>query len=176
MTEEQNYYPFSAVNDFMRDDYRLTVLNEVFNRLDAVPASQKQLIGRLVSKGVQIQGFRNSNLAPAAMKAKRAATLFENLPHFSGQVLEAWSRLHPALRLEMDSLLTERGWQVMEDNTDLSLLPGFKPGWPKTDTFQVLIDAARVRLPDMQETDDDISLMAVWVGNCLPYELYENAE
>ncbi|HPS41064.1 MAG TPA: hypothetical protein PK040_00575 [Anaerolineaceae bacterium] len=176
MTEEKNYYPFTAVNDFMRDDYRLTILNEVLSRLDAVPAGQKLLITRLITKGVQIQGFRNSNLAPAAMKAKKSTTLFENLPQFAGQIMEAWSRLHATLREEMGRLLAERGWQVMEDSADLSLQPGFKPGWPKTDTFQVLIEAARVRLPDMPETDDDISLMAVWVGNCLPYELYENAE
>lgn len=172
-TESSKFYPFSAVNDFMREDYRLTILHEVLASLDKIPAEQKMRIGRLISKGIQVQGFRNSNLAPVGMKAKKSVDLFERSPEFAAQVMESWSRLHPELRLLIRNVLVKRNWTVKEDDLDLSQLSGFQIDWPKEDTFQVLIDKARELPPELAVTDDDISLMVVWIGNRLPYDLYE---
>ena len=173
-TESTRYYPFNAVNDFMRDDYRLLVLTEVLTNMEKVSPEHKMRIGRLISKGIQVQGFRNSNLAPAGLKAKKSADLFERSPEFAALIMETWSRLHPELREVTGRLLVERNWAIQADNIDMSGEPGFKGDWPKDDTFQILIDKARELLPAMNESDDDISLMAVWVGNRLPYALYES--
>lgn len=172
-TESTGYYPYNVINDFMRDDYRLIVLTEVFTNLEKVSPEHKMHIGRLILKGIQVQGFRNSNLAPAGLKAKKSADLFERSPEFAALIMETWSRLHPELRVVTGRMLADRNWTVQADSLDLSGLPGFQADWPKDDNFQVLIDKAREFLPAMNESDDDISLMAVWVGNRLPYALYE---
>ena len=166
------YLPFHAVNEFMRDDYRLTILYEVFNSLDKCTAMHRQLILRLFSKGVQIPGFRNSSLAPLAMKIKNSASLFIKSGEFSATIMESWSNLHPELKTAMLALLTEHGWKPQPVEVDRSLLPGFMIDWPKSDTFEALIKAIRELHPEVSESDDDISLMAVWVGNKLPYNLF----
>ena len=166
------YLPFHAVNEFMRDDYRLTILSEVFNTLDKCTSMQRQLILRLFSKGVQIPGFRNSSLAPLGMKIKNSASIFIKSSEFSATIMECWSNLHPELKSVMLGLLTERGWNPQPVDSDRSLLPGFQIDWPKADTFEALIKAVRESHPEITESDDDISLMAVWVGNKLPYNLF----
>jgi len=175
-TEQNNetaeYLPFNAINEFMRDDYRLTVLNEVITHLDRVQPGPRKMIAALISQRVKIPGFRNSNLAPAAMKAKNTATLFQQSAEFSASIIEAWSSLHPQLKETVFSLLTEKAWELAPLEVDRSRLPGFQVHWPKDDTFEVLDKAVRERMPGTNESDDDISLMVVWIGNRLPYDLY----
>ncbi len=174
MSEEKKiqYLPFHAVNEFMRDDYRLAVLHEVFAGIDKCQPMQKQLIMRLFSKNVTIQGFRNSSLAPLAMKVKNSPSLFERSAEFSGTVMECWSNLHPELKEAMVDLLAEKGWNPQPVTLDRSLLPGFQTDWPKADTFENLISGIKEAHAGMEESDDNISLMAVWVGNKLPYNLF----
>ncbi len=166
------YLPFHAVNEFMRDDYRLTILHEVFSDLDKCTAMQRQVILRLFSKGVQIPGFRNSSLAPLAIKIKNSASLFIKSSEFSATIMECWSNLHPQLKIVILALLTERGWNPQPIEFDRSLLPGFQIDWPKADTFEAIIKTVRDSHPEINESDDDISLMAVWMGNKLPYNLF----
>lgn len=173
---EEKYLPFHAVNEFMRDDYRLTILQEVMNDQGSNSAELRQRIGRMVSKGVKIPGFRNSNLAPAGMKVKNSTTLFERSPEFAAAIMEAWSNLHLDLKSKMAELLAARNWTIPPVNEDHSHLTGFRLDWPKEDTFDVLIEALRTESPDLQESDDNISLMAVWIGNRLPYNLYGDQE
>lgn len=164
--------PFHAVNEFMRDDYRLQVLHEVFTGLEQVTPMQKQLITRMFAKNVNIQGFRNSGLAPLAMKIKNSPTLFERSHDFSATIMECWSNLHPSLKTAMHALLAERGWTLQPIDADRSLLPGFQIDWPKPDNFESLIKGIKEAQPALDESDDNISLMAVWVGNKLPYNLF----
>lgn len=167
---------FHAVNEFMREDYRLIVLHEVFSALDLCTPMQKQLILRMFSKNVTVPGFRNSGLAPLSIKIKNSPTLFERSHDFSATIMECWSNLHPELKSAIHALLTERGWTLQPLEIDRSLLPGFQIDWPKTDKFEVLINALQESHPEMKESDDNISLMAVWVGNKLPYNLYGEDE
>lgn len=178
MTEKNKvkYIPFHAVNEFMRDDYRLLVLQEVFTSLDKCSGMQKQMIQRLFAKGVQISGFRNSSLAPLGIRIKNSASLFERSSEFAAIIMECWSNLHPVLKSATLDLLTERGWKPQLLSVDRSLLPGFLTDWPKADSFDSLIKAIRESSPDLNESDDNISLMAVWVGNRLPYDLFVKDE
>jgi hypothetical protein len=45
--------------------------------------------------------------------------------------------------------------------------------WPKEDSFEILIDSFREKYPDYPLSDDDLSLMVVWLSNRLPYEMIE---
>jgi len=172
--ELAEYLPFNAINEFMRDDYRLTVLLELVTHLDQVESAQRKVISNLISQHVKIPGFRKSNLAPAAMKTKNAVNLFQQSAQFSASVIEGWALLRPQLKLTVFNLLTEKGWEPLPMELDRTKLPGFLVHWPKEDTFEVLCKAVRELLPGMLETDDDISLMVVWVGNRLPYDLFVN--
>ena len=171
-TEKAKYLPFHAVNEFMREDYRLTILQEVFTSLDKTTSTQKQLISRFVAKNVQIPGFRNSSLAPLPFKIKNSTTLFERSSEFAATIMECWSNLHIALKANMFTILEEKGWKPQPLTVDRSTLPGFQIDWPKTDTFELLIKSSKEIQPELEESDDNISLMAVWVGNRLPYDLY----
>ncbi len=173
-TNQQKYLPFHAVNEFMRDDYRLTILQEVLSEQSATPVEIRNRIGRMISKGVKIPGFRNSNQAPVAIKVKNSTSLFENSPEFAALVMEAWSNLHTKLKRDMAEVLHDRGWNIPSAEIDHSQLPGFQIDWIKGDTFEVLIGEIKKKNPDLQESDDNISLMAVWIGNRLPYNLYED--
>lgn len=173
MPEEIKYLPFNAINEFMRDDYRIHVLTEVQAKSEILPADKKSLIGKSITRFVSVPGFRNGNLAPLAKKAKSSVALFEKAPDFCGAVLECWKSLHPELAAEMYAILSEKGWEELQPlELDRSKLAGFLIHWPKGDTFEVLIQALRAKKPELDESEDNISLMAVWIGNRLPYDLY----
>jgi len=164
--------PFHAVNEFMRDDYRLTILQEVFNELGKCTPSQRAKISSLFSSGVKLPGFRNSSLAPVAIRIKNSVGLFEKSAAFAGIILECWSNLHGELKGIIFETLTQKGWQLHPPQLDRSQLPGFGTDWPKEDTFEVICNTVREAQSDLKESDDNISLMAVWVGNKLPYNLF----
>jgi hypothetical protein len=175
-TNKIQYLPFHAINEFMRDDFRLTVLNEVFTNLEKFEKDQVMRINRLFAKGVQIPGFRNSSLAPLVVKVKYSASLFEKSPEFVALVLNCWSQLRNSLKEAIWKLLDNKNWKPLPIDADRSLLPGFLATWPKGDTFEVLIKGLLENNPEIVESDDNISLMVVWVGNKLPYGLYEEEE
>lgn len=176
MPEKAEYLPFHAINEFMRDDYRLAVISEVLTNLDKVSAEKRSLLGKMISRYVTVQGFRNGNLAPVGRKAKGTATLFERSHELVAIVVESWSRLHEELAKVVFAVLTEREWSDLQPlEFDRSQLPGFLIHWPQKDTFEELIKAVQEKDPQLNESDDNISLMAVWIGNRLPYDLYESA-
>jgi hypothetical protein len=174
--KEVQVIPFHAINEFMRDDYRLLVLQEVFTNLAKGTPEQRAAITKLFANGVKLPGFRNSSLAPLPIKIKNSMSVFERSAEFTANVLEVWSNLHSELKENMVDILSEKGWEPQPVNVDRSLLPGFLIDWPKTDTFEVLINAVRAKKADIDESDDNISLMAVWVGNRLPYNLFTGDE
>ena len=170
------YLPFNAVNEFMRDDYRSVILSEVMTHLESLPEELRKDLSRLISKFIKIPGFRNSAMAPAAMKARNAVNLFQKSGAFAGTVIESWTSLHPELKSGIWTVLNERGWEPLPLDANRTKLPGFQIHWPKTDTFEVLQGETKKANPSLTETDDDISLMAVWVGNRLPYDLFTEGE
>lgn len=177
MVEKEQFLSFAAINEFMRDDYRLSVITEVLSHLDKVPADQRNMINKLISKHVSIQGFRNSNLAPVGRKAKSSVDMYLASGPYCAAILEGWFRLHPELADAVYQVLKEKEWQNLQLlELDRSKLPGFQIHWPKSDTFDVLIKAVRAIKPFEDESDDNLSLMAVWVGVRLPYDLFVDDE
>jgi len=174
--KEIQVIPFNAINEFMRDDYRLAVLQEVYLHLENGTPAQRSTISKLFASGVNIPGFRNSSMAPLPIKVKNSVSVFEKSAGFVGAVLEIWSNLHPILKQVVMGILTEKGWELQPSEFDRSSLRGFKIDWPKEDTFEVIHKAVSDGQPDLQESDDNISLMAVWIGNCLPYNLFAGEE
>jgi hypothetical protein len=55
-------------------------------------------------------------------------------------------------------------------------LPGFGTDWPKEDTFELICKSVNEAQPALKERRHNISLMAVWVGNKLPYNLFLDEE
>jgi len=173
MPEKEKFLPFIAINEFMRDDYRQKVITEVLSHLDKISNDQRTTINRSISKFVTVPGFRNSNLAPVGLKAKSSAELFGSLSDFTGAVIEGWFRLHPELAQVVFEVLKQKEWPNLQPvELDRSKLPGFQIHWPKADTFEVLIKAVRAKNAFEAESDDNISLMAVWMGVRLPYDLF----
>jgi hypothetical protein len=174
--EKKQFLPFHAVNEFMRDDYRLNVLQNVFTQLDECKGESRTKLLKLFGKEAQIPGFRNSSQAPAGLKAKNGQRLFEKSAVFAALVMDCWSQLHAGLFTQVHAYLLENGWKMPTLQEARVFLPGFQLDWPKEQTFENIIQAVRKNNPELTETDDDISLMVVWVGNKLPYNLYESGD
>ncbi len=166
--EKQAFLPFHAVNEFMRDDFRMQVIQGVFSQVEKCASESRSRLIKLVNKGVQVPGFRNGNQAPVHIKVKNSQGYFEKSAEFAGVVMECWSQLHNDLRENLHALLLEYDWKIPALSEDLSLLPGFQVDWPKGQSFEYLCQTVREKYPDTQESDDEISLMVVWVGNRLP--------
>jgi hypothetical protein len=177
MVEKEKFLPFMAINEFMRDDYRLSVISEVLSRINEISVEKRNEINKLVSKYVTVQGFRNSSLASVGRKAKASVTLFERSNDYCCAVIDSWMYLHPDLAQKVFQVLSEKNWENLQPlEFDRSKLPGFQIHWPKSDHFQTLIDAAKEKGISADESEDNISLMAVWIGNRLPYDLFEDEE
>jgi hypothetical protein len=168
------YYPYSAINQFMLNEYRAKVLHQVFNQYEQLPGYLKSGIGTSVKRLVQVPGFRNSSMAPAGLKARHSVNSFERNPMFCAQMLQAWSELHPELRGSVYDLLEGRGWEMLPVETDRTLLPGFMVDWPKAETYELLNQAFDEKYPGNTESVDDIRLMIVWLSGRLPVEMGED--
>lgn len=170
------FLPFHAVNEFMRDDYRLSILQEVMTHLEDCDKDKIMRINRLFVKAVQIPGFRNSSLAPVAVRIKHSVDLFKKSPEFSALMIECWSERHQVLKQAVWQILDAKNWKPLPTQADRTQLTGFMVNWPKGDTFDHLSKLINESNPEMNESDDNISLMVVWVGNKLPYNLFDEKE
>ena len=173
--KQMQFLPFHALNEFMRDDFRLGVLRMVMAGMPKLSKAVGSGLNRMVKKLVQVPGFRNSSLAPAAIKAKNAVKAFESSPAFTGLVLAAWTELQPELAGQMHSLLESRGWKVLPLEADRTKMPGFMVQWPQEDDFDTVYAAFREVNADSEASDDDLGLMAVWISGRLPYDNVEKA-
>lgn len=170
------FLPFHAVNEFMRDDYRLSILQEVMTHFEECNKDRIMRVNRLFVKRVQIPGFRNSSLAPVAVRIKHSVDLFEKSPEFAALMIECWSERHLGLKQAVWQILNAKNWKPLPAEADRTQLPGFMVNWPKGDTFDHLIKSINESNPELNESDDNISLMVVWVGNKLPYNLFDEPE
>jgi hypothetical protein len=172
MSDKQvQFYPFHAINDFMRDDFRLEVVRQTLQGLPDLPDEVRAPIERLTRKSVQIQGFRNPAKAPTAVRLRPTAESFAKSPQMCAAILAAWAEIHALLRQRMYDFLISRGWEVLPPEADRTKLPGFLIKWPDGEDFDTLNSAFRETNPEMEETEDNISLMAVWIAGRLPYQL-----
>ncbi len=174
--KQAQFFPFHGINEYMLPDFRLHVLQAVFNGFDRLPGERRSAINGLVKKNVQVPGFRNSTQAPAGVKARAAVATFERRPDFVAQVLQGWSELHPELRQKVYDFLKAREWEVLPPEADRSKLPGFLIEWPKEQDYDVLGKAFQEMYPDFTHEENDLRLMIVWLADRLPVDMYEDEE
>jgi hypothetical protein len=165
--------PFHALNQFMIPEYRLSIIQKVLTHIDELPANQKGVINAMIRKYVTVPGFRNSALAPVAIKVKGAVNAFERNPEFVIRFLSAWAELNSELRGQVYDFLKERNWEVFPVDTDRTKLPGFFTQWPKEETYDVLDKAFMEKYPEVAFDENDTRLMIVLMGMRLPFEMQE---
>jgi hypothetical protein len=168
------FMPFNAINEFMRDEYRLQVIRVTFDALPSLPDEFRRPIDHLTRKVVQVPGFRNSSKAPLAIRVKPTAEAFEKSPQLVAAILAAWAATHADLSQRVYDLLVSRNWEVLPPSADRTKLPGFITKWPKGENFEVLSAAYIAKYPDQPVSSDDVSLMVVWISTRLPYIKEDN--
>jgi hypothetical protein len=168
--EKTQFLPFHAINEFMRDDYRAKVIRSTLNALSTLPPEYREPVDRLIRRNVQVPGFRISTKAPVTLRQKPTIDAFVKNPQMAAAILSAWAEVHTGLRSQIHELLTTRGWEILPSEADRTQLPGFIPSWPKEEDFENLTFAFKEKYPSTDASDDDINLMAVWVGGRLPYQ------
>jgi hypothetical protein len=170
------FVPFSAINEFMLPEYRQEILLKVLGHLDELPVERKSTILSQVKRYVKLHGFRNSTMAPLAVKVKGSGGAFEKASDFVAQILMAWSEMHLELRQQIFDLLIEREWELLPVDTDRSKLPGFLIRWPKKETYDALDAAFAAKYPDVKAHEYDVRLMIVWLSGRLPYDMVDDEE
>ncbi len=170
------FLPFHAINEFMRDDFRLSLIRSILSALPGVSKDHRDQIEKLTKKFVQIPGFRISTKAPVSLRLKPTIDAFEKHPQLVSAMMAAWSETHNELRNQVYDLLVSRGWEVLPADADRTRLPGFIPVWPKEEDFEKLTLAFKEKYPSSNVEVDDISLMVVWVSGRLPYESEAGSE
>lgn len=173
MENKTRFLPFHAINEYMLNEYRQLVIQSVLGNFNKLSEDQQKKINSLIKKHVRVQGFRNSAVAPLPLKINGCIDTYKKSHEFVAQILCAWSEINSKTKKTIFGFLEERNWQLLPIDVDRSLLPGFMLEWPKEDSFEVLIDSFRQKYPDYSLSDDDISLMVVWLSNRLPYEPVE---
>jgi hypothetical protein len=172
--QKVQFLPFQAINAFMRPDYRLEVIKAVFTNLPTVPEKKQGLLSKLVKQYVTIPGFRHSMQAPLPLRIRPFITTFEKRPELAALTLDIWSDLQNDLREKVFELLKERGWELLPIEADRTKLPGFLTNWPEEEDFDAIFKAFSDKYPEAGRNQDDVSLMAVWLGGRLPYEAERN--
>lgn len=160
----------------MLPEYRLQVLTTVLTGLDRLSADRRSAINNQLKRSLKVPGFRNALLAPLPVKIKNSVSVFERSADYAAQVVAAWAELHPELRQQIYDLLAERGWEMLPADTDRAKLPGYLTRWPGKDSFEAILQAFREKYPGVDVPDNDISLMSVWLGGRLPYDVIEEEE
>jgi hypothetical protein len=201
MTEnEVEFLPFHAINEFMRDDFRLKVVRSTLGALVNLPESHRNSLNHLTKKLVTIPGFRHSDKAPTFVRAIPTAKAFGKSAELVAAILAAWAESHATLRTQVYELLVSRGWKtfqaeamgtsirsladvpqlktekdwsILPIDADRTRLPGFLAHWPKGETFEALYQAFSEKFPDAQATLDEASLMAVWLALRLPVNIVD---
>jgi len=174
--KQAHFFPFHGITEYMLPDYRLRVIQMVFNQFDQLPGERRSAINGLVKKHVQVPGFRNSTQAPAGVKARSSVTIFERRPEFTAQVLQGWAELNTELRQKVYDFLKAREWEVLPPEADRSKLPGFMIEWPKGQDYDVLGEAFVEMNPGYAHEENDLRLMIVWLAGRLPYDMYGEEE
>jgi hypothetical protein len=172
MTDQAaEFLPFHALNEFMRDDYRHSVVRTALNALPKLPKHFSAPIDNLTKQIVRVPGFRNSLQAPTPMKVGPMADAFQKSPELVAAILAAWAEVHTELRSRVFELLKGRGWEISPPDADRTKLPGFLTHWPKGEDFDALNKVYAEAHPGEEVSADDVSLMVVWLSGRLPYQV-----
>jgi hypothetical protein len=171
-----SFLPFHAINEFMTPEYRLEVVRSALTALPGLPEKFNQPINKLTSRLVKIPGFRHSLKAPIPLRIKPTSDAFEKSPDLVASILSAWAEAHAGLREKVFSLLESRQWEILPVDAERARLPGFITVWPHGENFDVLNQAFREMFTDTNVSDNDVSLMVVWISGRLPYQFAEPIE
>jgi hypothetical protein len=195
MNNTAEYLPFHAINEFMRPDFRLSLIRETLNALPNLPDEHNDRINRLTKQLVKVPGFRNSEKAPTLMKVVPMSKSFEKSAELVAAILAAWAEVNSDLRLQVFNLLKDRGWAILSTEQPLCIetlspeimqkwpvlppeidrtkLPGFYIRWPKGEDYEKLYDHYTKTYPTEEISIDKVSLMVVWLSLRLPYQMEE---
>ena len=121
MNSQPEFLPFHAINEFMRPDFRLSIIREVLIALPSLSDEHNLRINRLTKKYVKVTGFRNSEKAPALMKVIPMAKSFEKSSELVAALLAAWSELNSDLMSQVYELLRLRGWDIISNDQPLDI-------------------------------------------------------
>jgi hypothetical protein len=168
------FLPFHALNDFMVSDYRLNVIRTTLSALPNLPKNLRTVVDKQTRRHVRVPGFRNSVKAPPSVKVRPMAKAFEKHPHLVAAVLIAWAEAKNELRQQVFDLLTTRNWEILPLDADRTKLPGFLPKWPSGEDFETLNQSYKEMFPSIDATENDVSLMAVWLSGRLPLEMEDS--
>lgn len=193
MPEKTEFLPFHAINEFMRPDFRLSVIRETLSSLGSVPDTLAKELNHQIKKNVTVPGFRNSEKAPALIKVLPTSKAFEKNPELVAALITCWAEYQSDLRDKVYELLIAQGWNLLPvsdggeaENISLELikewpvlpikvnrakLPGFYTHWPKDQDFEILYKKFTEQYPEMDVSIDKVSLMAVWLSMRLPYHV-----
>ncbi len=175
-SQQLHFIPFHAINEFMRSDFRLSVLRSTLQALPKLDRKFAASINRLTRKHVKVAGFRNSVKAPATIKAVAMVKAFEKQPQLVAAILSAWAESRADLRQQVYELLIDRGWKLLPPEADRTRFPGFLTQWPEEDDYEVLYAAFEEKFPATDASIDEISLMVVWLAGRLPIDKVRKEE
>lgn len=193
MPETTEFLPFHAINEFMRPDFRLSVVRDTLNSQASLPEELANDLNHKIKKRISVPGFRNSEKAPPLVKVLPTSKAFEKHPDLVASILACWTQLHSDLRGQVYELLKIRDWKLLSENdgfdlenlsidlikqwpifplsVDRSKLPGFYTHWPKGEDFEAIYKQFTELNPNSDASIDKVSLMAVWVSMRLPYQI-----
>jgi hypothetical protein len=198
MNEKTEFLPFHAINEYMRPDFRLTVIRETLNSQASLDEHLSGELNQRIKKYVSVPGFRSSDKAPTMVKVIPTSKAFEKNPELVAVILSCWSEIHSDLREKAYALLKARNWKVLPENEgtfspailaeaikewpifpismDRTKLPGFYTHWPKDEDFDTIYDQFSKLYPDISESIDKVSLMVVWLCMRLPFQVDDEIE
>ena len=193
MSEETEFLPFHAINEFMRPDFRLKIIRDILTSQTNLPDSMQDELNEKIKKRVSVPGFRTSDKAPALMKVLPTSKAFEKNPDLVAVLLSCWAEVQSELREQVYHLLKSRNWKVLLESdviqvenfsadfikewpifpikTNRAKLPGFFTHWPKGEDFEIIYGNYIELFPEVESSIDIVSLMVVWLTMRLPYHV-----
>lgn len=167
-SEKKSFLPFNAINEFMLDDFRQQVIENVLNNRKDYSGIEKAGLEKFIKHTVSVPGFRNPNAAPSRLLYRGVVTTFEKNPEFAAIILQIWMNIHADTAHQVFDLLTAQGWEILPIATDRTKLPGFLTDWPDGSTFDSVYCAYQEKYPESATPQNDIALMTVWLSGRLP--------
>jgi len=162
------FIPFHAINEFMRSDFRVSVLRSTMLALPNLSSKTQSALNKVTKKYVKVPGFRNSAKAPASVKAVGMVKPFEKEPSLVSTVLSAWAEANAELCQRVFDILTGFEWKLIPIDANRSRLPGFLTQWPEEDDYERIYTTYTDAYPEAEHSIDEVSLMAVWLSMRLP--------
>ena len=191
MIDETEFLPFHAINEFMRPDFRLSVIRETLSNQEKVGEQYAHELNQQIKKKVTVPGFRNSDKAPTLVKVLPTSKAFEKYPDLVSALLACWAENQAELRDQVFAMLKNRNWPMIKESEGIEIsalspevikswpifpinfnrakLPGFFTHWPKGEDFEALYKNYSSLFPDSNASLDKVSLMVVWLTIRLPY-------